>query len=334
MKYLVLVAVVLGISHAQAGDKVGNGGGLWACVSPDQQISKGTLVDLYEARTEFGLILITSAESNPLNIVKERETYLRSNFNLYLREWSLALSEVLEKMRLVEAELEKVDDALFRMRPLPSTCAGTWNYIQFANFTHLNQVLIRKDIWNHEAIPALDKAALIWHEAIYKWLRATYGDRDSVRARQIVGLMFAQLTPQELARGIDEVLRQTNPNPPVPPVPPAPQPAPTTMSVCIMQNRMNRMWTLDYGSSLANARAKVTQTCKSSEDGFHCDENSIRCDSFLSNAPADIMFTINNRVTGQSFLGEGRSKIEAEGKALKACSDAVGPHEAIHCSYY
>jgi hypothetical protein len=333
MKFLVLIATILSFNAAQAGDKIGNAGGLWVCSSPAQGMIKGMLVDLYEARTEFGLILIQSNETNPVNIVKERENYLRQNSSRYLRDWSSALAEVFQKMRLVDAELEKIDDALFRMRPLPSTCAGTWEYVQFANFTHQNQVLIRQDMWNSPLIPTLDKAALIWHEAIYKWLRETQGDKDSVRARQIVGLIFAQISPRELEEGVAAVLKQTGPTPSPGP---APVPAPTNTSVCFMSNRMNQLWYMAYAPTEASAKVETLKTCQQAPDGFHCADESLQCDSFRTDAPSTFIATITNRSTGQKYPADGRSQREANGKAMVACTTAAGPHTAVHCAenYY
>lgn len=333
MKFLVVTTLILffstGFSAANAGDKVGNGGGLWACITPNQFVLQGTLVDLYEARTEFGLLTITSLESNPLNIVKERENYLRSFNSSFATAWSVALADVLQKMRLVDAELEKVDDSLFRMRPLPATCNGTWNYVQFANFTHLNQVLVRKDMWNNPAVPSLDKAALIWHEAIYKWLRETYGDKDSVRTRQIVGLLFAQITPAELEQGIAAVLKQTEPNPQPTPTP---TPKPTQMSVCIISNSMSSMWYMGYGNNAAAAERSAIQICESAPEGFHCARHNTRWDSFQTDAENKYDATVTNSLIHKTYGGEGRSKIEAEGKARIACANYAGPHAAIHCS--
>lgn len=329
MKSLILITTLLSSAIAFGGDKVGNGGGLWACLSPNQTLLKGMLVDLYEADIEFGLTPIVTSEANPANIVKERETYVARVLPQYARPWIRSLTEVQSKIRLVNAELENVDDALFRMRPLPSTCSGTWNYVQFANFTHLGQVLIRQDLWNSPVIGSLDKAALIWHEAIYSWLRKTAGDKDSVRARQIVGLLFAQLDPKDLAIEIETVLRQSGdqPQPPAPPVP-APVP-PRALWVCEIKNTVTWLWHSAYGESSLEAETQTKSTCANGPEGYHCAQHTMRCDSFMENAPHSKTCTIKNNFDGQDYLGKGRSLVEAEFKARQACQNAFG--DPVHC---
>lgn len=334
MKFLVLTAALLSSAISFAGDKVGNGGGLWACMAPNQTLLKGMLVDLYEADVEFGLKQIVTAETNPINIAKERETYVMNSLPpVYARGWARAMVDVMGKLRMVNAELEKVDDALFRMRPHSSTCVGgTWSYVQFANFTHLGHILVREDLWNSPVIASVDKAALLWHEAIYSWLRKTAGDKDSVRTRQIVGIIFSQLSAQEMAAEIDIVLRQST-NPTEPPPPTTPPPAPRTMWVCEMLNRMNQKWYGGYGLSEPIAAAASLEACGKREDSIHCDDFGRQCDSFVESAPYAITCTVVNYHLGSKFAKTGRSTVEARFNARDACQKAAR-QDSVHCSMH
>ncbi|MBO9668321.1 MAG: hypothetical protein J7501_16085 [Bdellovibrio sp.] len=170
MKLLILIMLISSTSHALIdGDKVGNGGGLWVCQDKNQKVLKASLVDLYEARHEFGLTLIKPSETDPRKIAEERRAFLIKNLPEYGTAWSPIMDATLAKIRYVDSLLETINDALYRIKPLPKDCAGKWKYEQFANFTNQSQVLIRQDFWTSSAIQPLDKAALLWHETIYKW---------------------------------------------------------------------------------------------------------------------------------------------------------------------
>jgi len=215
MKFVVVLIFSLFACKSFAQDKIGNGGGVWACVEPDQSISSGMLVDLFEARNEFGLNTPSLQGSDPLKLAQDKADFLATQWPARGAAWATILANTLQRIHFVNSDLIVVDDALVRTKPQASQgCAQGWQYVQFANFTNQGSVLIRQDIWSGDKIPVLDKTALIWHEVIYRWLRETQGDKNSVRARMIVGLLFSDLSLDEVKTRIEKVL--------IPPPPPAP----------------------------------------------------------------------------------------------------------------
>ena len=322
MKILIVLVTFLFVNLSQAADRVGNGGGLWTC-SMNQNLEKAFLVDLYEAENEFALQLIQS-NSNVDRILIERADYFQKNLSSYFQIWNGHLQNVQKNLRFVSSELVLIDDALFRIRPLPSTCKESWIYTQLANFTNLGHVLIRSDLWNSPVVPELDKAALIWHEVIYAWLRAEYGDLNSIRARQIVGILFSTLSSQQMTSEIDLVLKKgngQNPNP-KPPI------LKDQKWVCLIQNQMTFKHYFEFGINQFSAQTKTLQKCQKSREGFHCGEHSMTCEENQQEENMN-MCQIQNQMTGQVFSAEGRSKLEAEAKARLACESK---EEAVHCS--
>jgi hypothetical protein len=329
MRLLVILCLMLVSTVSFAGDKVGNGGGVWACVGAQQGISSANLVDLYEAREEFGLAILKTVETEPMNIVQDRADFLRDNLPEYFANWAGALQFVMGNTRYVSAELVVVDDALYRIKPLPKTCkGGQWQYTQFANFTHLGQVLIQKELWNETALAPIDKAALIWHEAIYKWLRDTAGDRDSIRTRQIVGILFSDLNVNQIKMEIQKVLANTNPQPPTPQPPPSPTVPENEKVICLVRNAMNFMFYSGYGSGELEAKGNAMGACANSgSNGVHCDPVGARCEANTSAIP-NRACVIQDRLNFKSYTGKGRSETEAFMKAFSMCSAGVNP---VHC---
>lgn len=133
LRDLLCAFVLLSGIAAQAGDKVGNGGGLWTC-SRNGSLVASHFVDLYEAKEEFDLDPIWSPESDPMKIVQERSDFIRLNLPDYSPVWNRALSETMSKIRLVNSELIVVEDSLHRLKPPASACSEPWVYTQFANY--------------------------------------------------------------------------------------------------------------------------------------------------------------------------------------------------------
>jgi hypothetical protein len=156
--YCVLVAVFC-CSGAFAGDKVGNGGGLWTCFNPDLTVQRAVLVDFYEAQNEFSWSLVAPSATDPLVIVDQLNGSLRDSLPDYAARWSEILSDVKSKIHFTDSELQVVDDSLYRIKPLPSLCRTGWQYVQFANYEPFHIVQIRQDLWDSPAVSALDKAA-------------------------------------------------------------------------------------------------------------------------------------------------------------------------------
>lgn len=317
MRSLIILTVMFCSQLSNAGDKIGNGGGAWVCHNFDKTIRNGYLVDIYEARNEFGLTINESFEANPFLVVDQVAQSLKGRHPVLHGNLMPALNDVIAKLRMVVSELVVVDDALFRLKPLPESCPTPWQYVQFANYTNLGQVLVRADIWKSLAINTIDKAALIWHEAIYQWLRVARGDKDSVRARLIVGLLFANLPNDEFQKRVDEVLKEKTP---VPNPSPGPQPLPDFDWVCIQNNTHESQWFMGYGINEIDAKGEVNKACEKGSNGFFCDQVGLKCEQIKGVKIAHVC-TIENSHEGSTFSGRGRSLLEAEGEARVKCSN-------------
>lgn len=211
---LVLLALLFSL-NAFAGDKIGNGGALWACISADKTLQSTELVDLYEAQKEFGLTIFATLETDPFKIVQNRAGLVNRLSLKQSRNLLNTLNEVLANLKYIDGELNIVNDADYRVIPSAASCLGPWQYTQFANYTFFGTILIRQDLWQSDKVSATDKAALIWHEAIYRWLRLQQGDLDSIRARQAVGILFSNLPETEMSQRLNALLDLQHP--PTPP---------------------------------------------------------------------------------------------------------------------
>ncbi len=300
-----ILLLILATQNAMAGDKIGNGGGLWTCQS-NQVLQRGMLVDLYEAEVEFGLPMLSTNQTDVMKIVDDRDLFIKVNLPQYYYNWNKFLTESIQKIRYVNSELTIVDDSLFRVKPLSSTCSTGWVYTQFANFTNQDQILIRADMWNSPTITPLHKAALVWHEVIYAWLRNQYQDKDSIRARQLVGLLFSALSPQEISSRIEKVLSDVpvTPNQPI--------------WFCMIKNNNSFLRYGDYGLNQFEATVKTTQKCQNAPFGFHCDEQGIICEEIKSQ-PEIVTCQVKNNLNFKSYFEKGRNHLEAEFKTREKC---------------
>lgn len=214
MRLVLVLTIVFSAVTSFAGDKIGNGGGIWACYSAKGELLHGMLVDLYEAEAEFQLTPIQDFNLDVVQLINNRSTIVSGLKKG--RQLLQTMDEVLRNDKYVNVELALVNDAFYRIIPPASSCAeGKWKYTQFANYTAFGTVLVREDLWNSDKIPVVDKAALFWHEAIYRWLRLEQGDLDSIRTRQAVGILFSDLPAEEIQKRLDAVLDLQHP--PTPP---------------------------------------------------------------------------------------------------------------------
>ncbi len=288
-------------------DRVNNGGGLWGCVGSDTRLRRAMLVDLFEAENEFGLDVIKSASGLAPEIAKYQIDLLTAaNAGLgngFLR----SLETVLKKIRPVNGILTFVDDALYRLSPHPDQCSpGKWEYLQFANYTQQDQVLIRDDLWKSTLVSEIDRAALLTHEAVYLWLRKEKKDQDSVRARQIVGILFSTLPASEKNTEILNVLNQQDDDPLL------------KAWACTVDNTHESSTFIGFGNLMIEAQSAALETCKSnSGNGFFC-SGSTSCEE--AKTSAEIWFCqVDNTHESKTFSGKGRTKVEAQYGAKKAC---------------
>ena len=299
-----LLTLVYFSSRTFAGDKVGNGGGFWGCYDSQKTLLHGQFVDLYEAQEEYGLSLI--ADSGAFQaIVNERAQFLATQLPEFSQALAPYLTEVKNKIHFVDAELKQVDDSLYHISPLPKYCGGLpWQYVQFANFTDQGQVLIRQDLWQSPLISELDKAALIWHEAVYRWLRVEKGDTNSVRARQIVGILFSRLSSDEMRTRLSNVLTGSTP--------------PASSWVCLSRNMASNKVYLGASAARREAELSAIQQCQEQFSGA-CLENQLECDQ-IESSTSKYLCEVKNLSTGKTYSSRGRSKVEGKFQVLNTCA--------------
>lgn len=199
--------------NVQAGEKIGNGGGGWACRNQDVNSSLRwvKLLDLYEAQEEFGLRPVQIENGNFLEaasqILEARLAPIAPGFHARIRE---TLNRIFPLLSTVRADLEAIDDVAFRIRPRNQDCAGgSLAYAQIANYTTYGRILLNEELIGSELFSDTDMAALITHEAVYAYLRESYGDESSTRTRRIVGLLFSQASLSEVHRELEQLLGAT-----------------------------------------------------------------------------------------------------------------------------
>lgn len=207
--------IILGFLLAQAvfageggGREVGNGGGSWVCQEKDDDSTVRwiELVDLYEARKEHGLkIEAVDANLTFEAIVEQKLQRLKEASSSWYETLSPYVKTVLENKKFVDADLEVVDDALYKILPPQRECkGGEIKYVQLANFTKEGTVLINEAVWNDVTHSEFGRAALIVHEAVYAYFREKRKDLNSVRARKFVGYLFSDKTARDLVLALIE----------------------------------------------------------------------------------------------------------------------------------
>ena len=300
------------------GDVVGNGGGLWTCKDKTGALKSAQLVDLYEAKEEFGYLVAKDFGSAD-QIVNERMNIVARDLPEIYPSLKSNLQQVQDNIRYVGGILQVVNDSLYRISPNPKTCQdGVWTYEQFANYTNLGSVLIQKDLWDQTLVLEQDKAALLIHEATYNWLRSTKNDQNSIRARWIVGIIFSQLTSSERQAELTKAMSLSlNPTPS--PVAPQPvRPAVPTYA-CYLESNHNSSASIGYGSNILQGQTEAVKACGSQAGGdqFFCSENDVKCEK---QEQEEVFFCRvishnNNSVSD----GSGHSKVEALYRAMHEC---------------
>ncbi len=302
---------------AQAGgDVVGNGGGLWVCRSSANDVTSAMLVDLYEAKEEFGYS-IPQALGSADQILAQRMAVIEKDLPQIIVRLKTSLQGVQSKIHYVDGILQVINDSLYRTSPNPRGCpTGNWNYEQLANYTNLDLVLIQKDLWNNPALPAQDKAGLLMHEAVYKWMRAEFNDLNSVRSRWIVAIFFADLSPSERQAEFEKAMK-LNGNPlPVPaPVPPPSVPA----FACYLEDQHDSTASIGYGRIEKEAESEALKSCASRSGGnnFFCNSSHIDCEK--QQAQENFFCQLINHHDNITTTGVGHSKLEAKYKAMDEC---------------
>ena len=184
-------------SSAFAGGISGGGGRSVVCRdSKTGAITSAQLLDLYEGTVQYGYTIksSTAPKDAQLNIALELISAGRdTDYKNGLTGFSNLVSQ---EMRLLPdgTGLQPIDDSYEVI--IPKDCKVE----QLANFMDdRNLLLVDGSIW--AALSETNKAALITHEALYKYLRL-FGETNSIRTRQAVAFAFSGGTFQPNKVGI------------------------------------------------------------------------------------------------------------------------------------
>jgi hypothetical protein len=208
LKLLLSALMILAMPRSVfGGPRVGNGGGGWVCRnSPSGPVQWIELLDLYEARQEFGLRLQTATPTKKaIDLVREKQAWVRQNIPAFGDRLDSYVERIEKNLRVTSGGLAETNQS-YRIRPSARECPnGVIGAVQLANYTFYDKVLISGEAWNDPAFSEISKAALLFHEAIYLFFREL-GDQDSTRARRVVGLLFSDLTAKQMNAKIQVVL--------------------------------------------------------------------------------------------------------------------------------
>lgn len=127
----------------------------------------------------MGISAVASARKDYLEIIDAQKLRLFSiNKNFY--EGLVPYFEEVEKNFCeIDADLEIIKDCLD------------------------GSMMINRYLFNNPKMSEVDKAALVFHEAIYAYLRDQYGDNNFVRSRKIVGYIFSNLKNSDISKNVE-----------------------------------------------------------------------------------------------------------------------------------
>lgn len=219
LSLMIALAFTAFASQAALAEKTGNGGGAWVCRSsgPNGPVSKIVSLDLWEAEAPvaeggMGLVLEDFSGKKYTQIVQELKLRLfEANDSLYnhLKPYFARIGNLApdskRNIKQVAGLLSRIPDSEWSNGPDPAVFCPTGYMLQDPEqviryndgstgpLDEVSVIDIRKPLWN--ALDETNKAAFVFHEAIYAYRRDTAGNKNSVKSRQMVGLIFACQDP-------------------------------------------------------------------------------------------------------------------------------------------
>lgn len=204
IKVILFLSVLnIGIFSWAGGDRVGNGGTIWVCRDTKGVIVKTLFPDIYDTHTSFGIKLMKvddAIKAWPFQIVRERYIYLQKVNPKFANEIRRYLDRALSNFALSNVSLPASNDAFGLLIPSNKDCPGKWQLEQFANYIDIDTLIVKRELWNSAQVSSIDKAALVWHEAVYHWLRDHHDNKDSGMTRFIVGVLFSDVDFNEMTQ--------------------------------------------------------------------------------------------------------------------------------------
>jgi hypothetical protein len=188
-----------GMSHLSG---VGNGGGAFIC--PDQ--SQSEFLDLYEARR--GSLNIV-ASSSPVD-QQIQKAFARLSRNPAVYQAVLKSYEIVKNAPTTPPPtgLQLAWPADEKNRYIKAGCEALGVMI-----FHDDTLAMDQDAISLAILPNTDQAAAWVHEAVYRFLRVTQDDTDSIRARAIIGHLFSDESDDQVASALDRLGLQVSGRP-------------------------------------------------------------------------------------------------------------------------
>ena len=186
---IILVGLSIPLAHAQS-DSVGHGGIGMICRDGNNQIVKARLLDLWEAES------FTTDQDFSAPVETQVENALKKIYSIDA-ETSESIRKKVDEVRntafYTKKEINLTNDALPDYAP-----SNHCHFEQIARFGYVNELdaysfRINQNLYANTNLSNTDKAALLFHEAIYaidvKYNHAT----DSQLTRRIVSRLFSSV---------------------------------------------------------------------------------------------------------------------------------------------
>ncbi len=307
------------------GDSIGNGGVLWVCrsLTGGKEIHSGILADLFEANLQYELEIISQDEflhKDPFDIYNERKKWFQQELPEFFNLIQPRFEYVETHLQFINAELLSTNDFSMAIKPEASSCSqGQWETLNIANFREDDQkILISSSLWNNSKIGNLDKAALLFHEAIYYWMRSYYGATTSDKSRRLTGILFSKLNTEQMKNEIRKVLGEYPDQP-------------EGSILCVMKNTKKNQVFVAYEQTLFEAQFQVRNRCQSESDPQWCERSSVECDEIINQSSKKHHCISENSVSRKIFRGLGRNILEAQFNAHMSCfMSHLNDSKALH----
>jgi hypothetical protein len=181
---LFLASMPMAEAKHRAGADISGGGKGVVCRDPAGHLLSVEMLDLYEARNLYALNPLAMGSNLDQVIAVAKEKFSHTVFD---GAWTIPpeLDRLRSQLRILPAgqKLVPVNDAA------PIIHNPGCSLEQAAVWVNPSLVVADRELW--EAMDARNQGALLAHEVIYSSTRAE-GERDSRRARKIVGHIFSQ----------------------------------------------------------------------------------------------------------------------------------------------
>lgn len=218
---LVILSLLIVATTAQAGERVGNGGGAFVCWNGDQTVSKSVSYDLWRGAHEHGLSI---TRDNSLSVQEQYRNAI-SKMGFYsslLRDELLVIADA--TYTKIQASLaEPSERFLARQTDFSPTEVPGFDFCSNGQLPTFETTVLYQDSAALETDGVrvyqrvlkgfetkTDLAALIFHEAFYKWMRkhppTQWNGYEvaplSVNANSVLlptAQVFSSLTPEQLS---------------------------------------------------------------------------------------------------------------------------------------